>query len=922
MREHQIAQIKRGKRVRRQLLAMLILAGSPCFAEGPQENPLGTLPPLPLTNATTTPAVRSNPFCEPESKPSQSKVHLTTGAGLQQNTAALRPIGAAIGLNPVGSDQQTADVGRRPIMIIGPAHDATVQVNPLIQSTHRQNNELVDASLAPVAPVTQVAGKQALAKSQASPLPVSSVLAANPSSKSILAVASPDKTDSPSSNAGSLAEKSAKATKAAPGASKPSHTGTGDSDKVSPQPAAVEPVETAATVNKPTKKQQTSKQPASGDSIASMLSKVSPSEPSKPQEKKATPIFFSLSDDSETSPTKEELPESIAHHLSHLSPQDQDQNEPSLPAPVTVKPDGSVVTAPKPQPKSTNPAFPEPILADQTGLGNDLGLPTPVSEPKEVEEPLKMPKMPATAKLLRPSGKSILAVPTRTATKDDSARDFSSDTHHEKISVADVKKFPARSETSTIKAVKPPSPDKLENGKPKLADNGKNVKGPVSILAKSPADTKPSQESAPDDADSALPSPVKIPDTVAKSDSEQKPSRSVIKVERPSLKENARTNPHAEKSDSVAKEELVNPFSNQKRTVISKPDVSPEIVNPSEATHVVRVEKYKITKDRPKVMVGLDTDQTAADRSPSSPVASGVVDPIDLPDSKASKKGDGAIAKSNSAKTANTEKTAKTESVATQTTKAPLVAARDPKAVSVNPQGQPGTSATATLLQKRYRPPVAVQTIPGSVKRQTNVDSHESTRVQAVSEMVLGNRKPQPPKIDLHQAMRLDTASELKDRGLKLGPNVKLTPLHMNQAQVRSLTLGGSVRGVRVGDKGVCQAFASGPNQLKLIGTGIGTTQLVVWAQKDGNTDEVLMRAFEIHVNEVVPTEGNSIESITELLNQSIQKVFPSCDVKIQITRGELWVTGNCDSQDSAERIIRMVRKSCLIPVRDQLTVK
>ena len=82
------------------------------------------------------------------------------------------------------------------------------------------------------------------------------------------------------------------------------------------------------------------------------------------------------------------------------------------------------------------------------------------------------------------------------------------------------------------------------------------------------------------------------------------------------------------------------------------------------------------------------------------------------------------------------------------------------------------------------------------------------------------------------------------------------------------------------------------------------------------------MRAFEIHVNEVAPTEGNSIESTTELLNQSIQKVFPRSQAKVQLVRGELWVTGSCESQDSAERIIRMVRKSCLIPVRDQLNVK
>jgi len=95
-----------------------------------------------------------------------------------------------------------------------------------------------------------------------------------------------------------------------------------------------------------------------------------------------------------------------------------------------------------------------------------------------------------------------------------------------------------------------------------------------------------------------------------------------------------------------------------------------------------------------------------------------------------------------------------------------------------------------------------------------------------------------------------------------------------------------------------------------------------VWAQKAGENNEVLMRAFEIHVDEVVPSEGNSIESTTRLLNQSIKKVFPQSQATVQLVRGELWVAGTCESQDSAEKIIRMVRKSCLIPVKDQLTVK
>ena len=399
----------------------------------------------------------------------------------------------------------------------------------------------------------------------------------------------------------------------------------------------------------------------------------------------------------------------------------------------------------------------------------------------------------------------------------------------------------------------------------------------------------------------------------------------MIKVERPSPKKNARSNPHAETAKADTKTELVNPFNKQRTRDTSPTTTQPGIAETVELNQAVRVEKYKINKDRPRVKVNLDSTAGTKQRADQSPIASGVVAPISLPGSAEVEKATTSPSKAKPVEEANSAKLAQVKKATQPVAKATSVATSQTPTQPADVAGQTvkeDAASGTTILRKRYRPPVAVQTIPGAVKRQATVASNDSTKVQAVQEMVLDNRKPQPPTVDLQQAMRLDTASELKDRSLNLGPDIKLTPLHMNQAQVRSLTLGGSVHGVQVGDKGVCQAFASGPNQLKLIGTGIGTTRLIVWAQTDGDKDEVLMRAFEIHVNEVVPTEGNSIESTTELLNQSIQKVFPRSQAKVQLMRGELWVTGSCESQDSAERIIRMVRKSCLIPVRDQLNVK
>jgi Flp pilus assembly secretin CpaC len=57
-------------------------------------------------------------------------------------------------------------------------------------------------------------------------------------------------------------------------------------------------------------------------------------------------------------------------------------------------------------------------------------------------------------------------------------------------------------------------------------------------------------------------------------------------------------------------------------------------------------------------------------------------------------------------------------------------------------------------------------------------------------------------------------------------------------------------------------------------------------------------------------------------LNESIDRAFPRASVVVSREGGELVVTGRCDDETTAKQIIRIVRKSCLIPVRDQLRVR
>ena len=213
-----------------------------------------------------------------------------------------------------------------------------------------------------------------------------------------------------------------------------------------------------------------------------------------------------------------------------------------------------------------------------------------------------------------------------------------------------------------------------------------------------------------------------------------------------------------------------------------------------------------------------------------------------------------------------------------------------------------------SLHSQHFRPPVAVTKVPSPYRRGPS-QRGPSQRVDAQAETVTAK-----PSAKVQPVAEMNLAARGKST---TSSNHKLTPLYMKSAQVKSLTVGGELREVRVADPSVCRAVASGPNQVKLIGTGNGVTQLVVWAQTDEPNQPIRMRAFQVHVDQV--DRGGATP---ELLDQSIRAAFPQCRVVLSEEGGELIVSGQCDSEESAEKIIRMIRKTCLVPVQDRLIVR
>ncbi len=203
---------------------------------------------------------------------------------------------------------------------------------------------------------------------------------------------------------------------------------------------------------------------------------------------------------------------------------------------------------------------------------------------------------------------------------------------------------------------------------------------------------------------------------------------------------------------------------------------------------------------------------------------------------------------------------------------------------------------------KRYREPVAVDAPPMAImnSRQSSTPA-KSVSVRQPATM------PQPINVPRSNQQHARSSN--------------VTQLNLTKAQVRSLSLGGVIRRVSVGDKSVCQAITSGPSELKLIGVGNGVTRLIVWADMTGSS-HTRARAFEVHVQDAVDAQSGNSANRTETLNRTIYDAFPNSSVIVREYRDRLVVTGKCDNEHDAKMIIRMVRKACLVPVRDELKVQ
>ncbi|MEM6689877.1 MAG: hypothetical protein AAF664_10645 [Planctomycetota bacterium] len=269
-----------------------------------------------------------------------------------------------------------------------------------------------------------------------------------------------------------------------------------------------------------------------------------------------------------------------------------------------------------------------------------------------------------------------------------------------------------------------------------------------------------------------------------------------------------------------------------------------------------------------------------------------------------------------------------------------------------------------SLLSKRFRPPVAVNTVPMAIAKADSAEDEgetlddggsvtlsldpvvdaltldpvkdpqvitqpSSTIDEGQSDLVTdeasvdtdGLAELEPPQVDL-EAERLAKFQSVLSK-------LSVFPLEIGHAEVRTLTLGASISNIEWEDDGVCQAFRVSPTAVKLVGLSRGSTRLIVWAEPSSESGPHRPLAFEINVDPPVMQasatgEVETVQQQNNILsdfNESLAKAFPQESLVIHATDDGLAVSGSCDRSKVA-KVLRMVRRTFTVPVSNRIITR
>jgi hypothetical protein len=144
----------------------------------------------------------------------------------------------------------------------------------------------------------------------------------------------------------------------------------------------------------------------------------------------------------------------------------------------------------------------------------------------------------------------------------------------------------------------------------------------------------------------------------------------------------------------------------------------------------------------------------------------------------------------------------------------------------------------------------------------------------------------------------------------------KVNAVELECQSATAVDLHTSILGIHVEDESVCRVVHA-DKTLSIVGNQPGSTVVQVWTQE---SQEVPMMV-RVQVKPQWQRQSIAPSDLGEV-RKAIEQAFPKANVSLNRTEdGIIVVRGTTHSEESATRIMEIVRKLCLVPVKDSISV-
>lgn len=128
-----------------------------------------------------------------------------------------------------------------------------------------------------------------------------------------------------------------------------------------------------------------------------------------------------------------------------------------------------------------------------------------------------------------------------------------------------------------------------------------------------------------------------------------------------------------------------------------------------------------------------------------------------------------------------------------------------------------------------------------------------------------------------------------------------------------------SVFKCEVDDATVCRAIVTADGGVALLPGKVGVTRATLWLKQSNGESKV--ETADIQVGELTP-DLNSVAVVIEKLNENLQRLYPGTNLQAIAGDRCIEIRGEVEAEQQAREVLHLVRKLCLVPVKDKVTVR